>query len=274
MVNAVAPEAEIHVYKVLNENNKGPIFSLMRAIFDFIIKYTESSTTDENLRAVINMSLGIRIPPLQAMFNLPAEGQAFRDLLLVADCAEIVVVAASGNNSAKARLPEGANVPANWPEVIGVASSNKSREMACFSNKGNVAAPGGDGVQSKYNPEGCIGATSHCKQDKDCKNAVIGPIKKEDDNTGFAFWNGTSFSAPLVAGLAACVIQKGQWIISAERVRQCIMDGATDPDPDNYMGAGIINIPRTLALCGGDAPCSEEPIQKGDYDKGAAQSAL
>jgi hypothetical protein len=70
------------------------------------------------------------------------------------------------------------------------------------------------------------------------------------------------------------VIQKGQWIISAERVRQCILDGATDPDPDNYMGAGIINIPRTLALCGGDAPCSEEPIQKGDYDKGAAQSAL
>jgi subtilisin family serine protease len=269
LAHAIAPEAKIQIYRVLNKNNKGALFSIMRATFEFILDFTSEETADDDqqkLGAVINMSLGIRVPPEAAGITLPAEVLSFRDLLLAARCAGIVVVAASGNNSAKAQLPEPANLPANWPENIGVAASNFYRKMSCFSNQGNIAAPGGDGVQSKHNPDGCIGAIGLCEPDRDCEYAIIGPVLQEGGNTGFAFWNGTSFSSPMVAALAACVVEKGQGRFSPDKVRSILECGATDPDPEGYLGAGIINIPRTMDCCPVDETKPEVPDQQPDYD--------
>jgi subtilisin family serine protease len=267
LAHAVAQNADIQIYRVLNDNNKGALYSLLQALFDFILASTkvEESEGQQRFGSVINLSLGIRVPPDEAGMALPLEVQSLRDLLRAAHCAGIVTVAATGNNSANARIPEAANLPANWTEIIGVAASNFYRKIACFSNRGTIAAPGGDGVQSKINPDGCVGATGLCRPNQDCEYGVIGPVLKNDSNTGFAFWSGTSFSAPMVAGLAACVIEKGRGHLSPNQVRDILECGAIDPDPETFLGVGIINIPKTMDCFPGDEEQTEMPGQYADY---------
>ncbi len=204
LAHAIAPEAHIQLIRVLGNHNIGDLFTLNLALFEFIKAHTQEN---DALGAVINLSLGIRVPPDEAKFNLPTMVQSLRDILQAAQCANIVVVAASGNNSANLPQPEPANLPANWPEILGVASSTQTQDRSCFSNQGNIAAPGGNG---RFDGKQCVPANQDCDS-PDCSYAVIGPVLKTDDNTGFAYWSGTSFAAPLVTGLAALVIEKGEW---------------------------------------------------------------
>ena len=263
LAHAIAPKADIQLLRVLNKNNIGDLYSLLKAIFEFI----KNNTLDgpDRFGAVLNMSLGIRIPPDQAGMGLPLEVQSLRDLLQAAKCAGIVVVAASGNNSANLHHPEPANLPANWSEILGVAASDQNMGRACFSNQGNIGAPGGDGKAKADDPDSCEPANHLCGQ-QDCKYAVIGPVLKTETNSGYAYWSGTSFAAPLVAGLAACVIEKGQGKLSPDEVRHIIECGATVVEAAD-LGNRIINVPNTLNL---DDPCwrdyldrLEEPVYQG-----------
>lgn len=244
LAQAVAPEAEIQVYRVLNKSNKGDLFSLIRAIFDFIEDNAPRIAGERQYGAVINLSLGIRVPPDAAQMYLPLEVQALRDILRAARCAGIVVVAASGNSSADSPQPKPADLPANWSEIIGVASSNQGDGRSCFSNRGDLAAPGGDGGRKPEDPSVCLPLNDAC-HDPDCGYAVIGPVLQNGDYPeGYAFWSGTSFSTPMVAGLAACVIASGQGQLTPAQVRRIIECGATASDP--ALGKGVINVANTL----------------------------
>ena len=67
-----------------------------------------------------------------------------------------MVVAAAGNDSFSADLaatspadayaPLPAEIPAGDAQVIGVAASTYDKQRGCFSNSGDVAAPGGNGL--------------------------------------------------------------------------------------------------------------------------------
>ncbi|MBK8988081.1 MAG: S8/S53 family peptidase [Chloroflexi bacterium] len=247
LAHAVAPAADIHLIRVLNRNNKGDLFSLNQALFDFVKANAPGQRPSDIIGAVINLSLGIRVPPDEAGFNLPVGVQSLRDILRAAQCAKIVVVAAAGNDSANLPQPEPANLPANWSPIIGVAGSNYEQGRGCFSNRGDLAAPGGDGRPDPTNPTHFIPANDVCGG-QDCPTAVIGPVIKTDSNTGFAYWSGTSFATPLVSGLAALVIERGGGQLSPPEVRQiieCGLTAVTDP----HLGKGIINVRQTLDQC-------------------------
>ena len=109
--------------------------------------------------------------------------------------------------------------PAQYPSVIGVSASNALRQRSCFSNWGDIAAPGGDGgpgsdlakqdsdlldEYSELKKLDCVPLSSICADG--CSQALIGLVHDQGaagQGYGYAYWQGTSFSAPVVAGSAA-----------------------------------------------------------------------
>ncbi|MCA9971304.1 MAG: S8 family serine peptidase [Anaerolineales bacterium] len=242
MAHAVAPGAEKELIRVLANDNRGDLFTLNSAIFDFLNRTTGDNKPADLLGAVINLSLGIRLLPEEAGLGIPPEAQSLQLLLTAARCLGVVVVAAAGNNSAGLDVPVAANLPANWPAVIGVAASNGRDARACFSNRGNIAAPGGDGRSAA--DADCLPRLADCSGD--CENAVIGPVIDANYPEGFIYWVGSSFAAPLVAGLAALVIERGGGQLSPRDVWRIIACAARQTK-DPALGAGIIDVGETLA---------------------------
>ncbi|WP_089721602.1 S8 family serine peptidase [Candidatus Entotheonella palauensis] len=195
----------------------------------------------ENGADVINMSLGG--PPGE---DCPTSDRAFESAINTAFEQNIVVVAAAGNDNA-----QGPSSPASCTHAIAVAASGTGitafsgpgfpgeiDERARFTNFGrrpgqsfgvDVAAPG---VR--------LAGPSVCSQ-ADVNSLVDGCEAPGDPIAEVA--SGTSFSSPLVAGLAALVISRARDLdqeISAERVRMIIQDTTQDlpDDPDDTPDAG------------------------------------
>ncbi len=97
--------------------------------------------------------------------------------------------------------------------------------------------------------------------------AIVGPILqppyKDDNNNGYIFWSGSSFSTPLVSGLAALVIGPAAGVYRPTEVENLILCCCT-PTSDPYLGAGVINVPRTLLEC-----MPAKPDVKGQSPKAA-----
>lgn len=244
IAHALAPDADIHLIRVLGSDNKGDLFTLLLALFEFIQANLPENRPEEILSVVINWSLGIRIPPDEAGFGLPREVQSMQDLLRAARCLGMMVVAAAGNNSADQARPEPANLPANWPSVFSVAASTQANGRSGFSNRGNIAAPGGNGRPGEPGEHRWMPANQSCTS-SDCPYSVIGPVMKTQENSGFIYWSGSSFAAPMAAGLAALVMERGGGHLPPNDVRRIIECAATKVD-DADLGAGIINVARTL----------------------------
>jgi hypothetical protein len=247
LLHTVAPHSQLRLVRVLQNDNRGDLFTLMKAVFNFLKENQAQPPTGQ----VINLSLGVRLPPQEARFGLPAEILSLQYLMNAARCLGAVVVAAAGNDSAKVTLPLSPNLPAGWPTDLGVAATNPENQRACFSNQGRLAAPGGDGRGGKEAGDGCKPRNTDC-QDGSCPMAVVGPILQppydDDNNNGYIFWSGSSFSTPLVSGLAALVMHAASGKLSADEVEQRILCGCT-PTADPYLGSGVINIRRTLLEC-------------------------
>lgn len=258
MAHAAAPNAQIELVEVLNEQAIGNMYTLILAFYEKLLASEESRPT------VANLSLGIHVPPPAAteQFELPEVSiEVFHTLIQLAYCQDIVVVAAAGNNSETSFPPELADLPADWSSVISVAASNKDNQRSCFSNHGDIAAPGGDGrlpqgpIPGDPPPLGCESRLSEC-DDGNCPFGIVGPVYNDSD-IELVFWNGSSFSSPLVAGLAARVLSESTFELSPDDVRHIIECGATDANfpndisgrPDRHIGEGVINVNRTLSIC-------------------------
>ncbi|MFC5805754.1 type VII secretion-associated serine protease mycosin [Streptomyces formicae] len=130
---------------------------------------------------------------------------------------EIVVVASAGNDGMDGKLKN--TYPAAFPGVLAVASSDRNNERAAFSQAGEfvgVAAPGVDVVSTVPGGGQCVD-------------------------------NGTSFSAPYVAGLAALLRAKHpKWeaheiIAQIEQTAERSINGR-----DNFVGWGVVDPVRAL----------------------------
>lgn len=241
LVHIMAQDSNIELVRVLDGNNKGDLYTLIEELYDFI------ASVEGDTEAVINLSLGMRLIPEEGegFEELSRELGALRDILAFAECSGVVVVAAAGNGSADMEEPLEAYYPAAWPEVIGVAASNEDNERSCYSNKGDVAAPGGEGDVREND---CRPLHYTCK-DSMCEHGVLGPVfQNEKYPVGFAYWVGSSFATPLVSGLAA-KIQEYAPGLPPESVRSIIECSARNSSDDSDLGAGVVNVQKAFGDC-------------------------
>lgn len=165
-------------------------------------------------------------------FASPFDSPALRRAVEIAINNGVTIIAAVGNEGCAAE-GEGNPIeyPAAYPHVIGVGASTKSGAIACFSNHGpevDLAAPGADLPIAV--PSSRAAGTLHA-------------------SSGYRNANGTSFSAPIVAGAVALLKSlHPDWTPAQLRIalQRHAIDAHT-PGYDPFSGAGILNLPDTLA---------------------------
>jgi subtilisin family serine protease len=239
LIKQTAPGSEIHMYRVLNEQGKGIVSSILQAVQDF-------QGMGANRRAM-NMSLGIRWVPVGTTGTI-TEVQQLAWELHEADKSGTVVVAAAGNDA----LPE-LQLPAEKGFVMAVEASSAAGTLSCFSNTSNVAptntlvrAPGGGEAQTGEERASCT-APLECTTAGDHSSCVIS-LAPESSTTDYAYWSGTSFSTPLVTGLAALLLDAdNSGGVNTGRIRELIRCGADK----NSTVSGVISFTKTFdrAFC-------------------------
>jgi hypothetical protein len=253
-IHSIAPKSNIQLIRVLNDSGCGEVWVLNKGLHDYISRMSAwSGDLDDT---VINMSLGIRVSDA-----LPKhDATILRNTLTLADSLGAIIVAAAGNASpikdANGNIIEDhapMEIPASYPNVYGVAATNTDGDISCYSNKGDIAAPGGDGGKLEVpQPDGttkvltCEPRTSdwntgleRCRPN-DIANCKYGLISIVQTRYGpqYVIWSGTSFAAPLVSGMAALAFEENE----KERVI-CLLQGGPPPiHPDPELGTGIIDI--------------------------------
>jgi len=193
-----------------------------------------SSRIIEGLERAIDAGPGV--------INLSFGGTDFDPLveeeILIAFGAGNVVVAASGNEFQEGNPLE---FPASLNHVLTVAATDETGAPAYFSSSSlavDLAAPG-------------------------VRMPVAVPLFV--DPSGFATYDGTSFSAPLVSGATAWV-----WTVRPEldntQVFELIRHSARDVGPRGYdvdTGFGVLDLPAALAR---KAPVSDQQEPNDDID--------
>ncbi|GAA2808812.1 type VII secretion-associated serine protease mycosin [Kitasatospora paracochleata] len=177
---------------------------------------------------VINISQDVRSDSEDGKFN---QKDDLQKALQRAEDKQIVVVASSGNDG-----HEGDTFPAAFETVLAVGASDRNNERAPFSQYGDfvdVAAPGVDMLSTVPKGGQCVD-------------------------------NGTSFSSPYVAGLAALL--KGmypKW--SAAQIRARIEQTAqrTQRGRNKFIGWGVVDPVKAVQATGNqpDKPHEDAPVK-------------
>ena len=202
VVRCTAPETKVFVegFAIGGVGGGGVLES------DLVVQLEEALTHDPQ---VINLSAGCR-----TRLDLPSIAlEAFhRTRLRKRDC---VLVAAAGNDSWSAPF-----WPAAFDWAVGVGSLDRDGRVSDFSNFGvsaDVYALGRNLVNAF--PDG----TFECHETPDKGDTRV-------FSTGLARWSGTSFAAPVVAGLIAREISRSG--LSASEARDVVLARARyDSDP-------------------------------------------
>jgi subtilisin family serine protease len=240
----VAPNVRLVAVKVLNSQGSGSFGAILSGIVYAV---------DVVHARVINMSLGATFKG-----NTPgvvALQQALANAIDYADSKGTVVVTAAGNEDLNLGNPHPhLSLPCEAGAQICVSGTDPRDMIARYSNFGraaiDVAAPGGD---DKHLPRGagffdvlpylvvspCSGATptSACWVPKTPIHSFYVPA------------DGTSASAPHVAGLAALIAsQPGGSALTAAQIRDRIRSTADPIGNQSKYGDGRINVARALGV--------------------------
>jgi thermitase len=191
IINLVAPDANIRVYRVINQFGEGDGFTLAKAIERAVNEGCD----------VINISL-----------TLTGRHLAVKEAIEYANSQGCLVVAAAGNNSSSMAI-----YPAAETSAIAVAAVDSNRLLSDFSNYGShidICAPGSN-IYSSYL------------------------------NSNNAWWSGTSFSTPFVAGQIALIYQLIP-DFDVDIIRNVLTTTAISLDPINpdyigLLGNGMID---------------------------------
>ena len=240
---AAAPGCNAALARTEEESSEKPIEMVWWAMG---AEWADSLGSD-----IISASLGYNLFPDSAGTDL-----TYSDLdghtSIVTRAAEIaaakgiLVVVSAGNDGQNARVGRkvGAPADANGDSVLAIAAVDSFGVRAPFSSKG----PTVDG---------------RIKPDLAAQGVNTYVAAANGDPNAYEALDGTSFAAPLVAGLAACLMQARPswppvWIIQA--LKATATKAST---PDTLLGWGIPNglaalryIPDSLGVPGGNGPLS------------------
>ncbi|MFY9493065.1 MAG: S8 family serine peptidase [Minisyncoccia bacterium] len=219
----VAPKAKIMALKGLNDQGAGNSTDLAAAI-----RYAADNGAD-----VINMSWG-------GVGN----SKVIEDAIKYASSLGVVLVAAAGNSNEDVSP---GFYPANYGEVIAIASSDENDRRSSFSNYGAkvlVAAPGGGSTDSSTN-----------KTYRNILSLRSGVTDMYGDGinvvgTNYYRSRGTSMASPHAAGLAALILSS-EPAFTKDQVTQVMQASADDiesPGPDLLTGSGRINVSKALNI--------------------------
>jgi serine protease len=198
--------------------------------------------TDSQIAAGITWAVDNGARVLNMSFGGPGDSKLLHDAVAYAASRGVVMVGAAGNSGTDAP-----SYPGAYPEVIDVGATDWSGNVAWYSSFGSaldVVAPGWLIATTALSPE--VGA----RYDAGYARGVIG----------------TSYAAPVVAGVAALVAsQNPTW--TATQVTERVLASARDAGPagiDRFYGRGVVD---AYAAVGGPplpptsppAPDSMEP---------------
>ncbi|MEW2134807.1 type VII secretion-associated serine protease mycosin [Streptomyces sp. NPDC005435] len=174
--------------------------------------------------------------------NAVTGGPTLEDAVNFALAHNVVVVASAGNDGLGGNVK--VTYPASYKGVLAVGASDRNNERAAFSQAGyfvGVAAPGVDMIST-------VPGGGHCSD------------------------NGTSFSAPYVAGVAALLKQKyPKW--TAQQIVAQIEQSAerSIPGYDRLVGWGVVDPVKALTDVDPAHPV-ESPRPENGVTKGEAPS--
>ncbi len=205
--------------KVLSDSGSGTLSDTIEGI-NFARNY---ALNNPSKKVVINMSLGR---------DCQASGvsQAEQDAITAAWNAGVLVVASAGN-SGNSNL----QCPAAADHVIAVSATDNSDTLAGFSSFGSfvdLAAPGVGIVNA-------VGTSN-----------VAGSF--------YASWSGTSFSSPVVSGVAGLAWSADTTLTNAE-VDQILRDTAENIGSSLFFGDGRVNADFAVDLASSGSPPPPTP---------------
>ncbi len=117
-----------------------------------ILKPNFSPKSDDEIAELINQISGINdeatLSEIIAILN-DKKIESFEIIMNeVYTRTNVLIVSAAGNDSVNDSaingMPMVSNLPAAFDKVIGVAASNMNGNLTCYSNQGDVMAPGGE----------------------------------------------------------------------------------------------------------------------------------
>lgn len=213
---------EILPVKVLNDSGTGTVIDTIQGIL-FARNYALNNPTK---KVVINMSLGRNCN----VGGPSTDEQAAIDLAWNAGA----LLLASAGNSGNSQL----QCPAAANNIIAVSATDNNDNLSDFSSFGNfvdIAAPGGNlnPFQFIYNVEGNTG-------------------------NGYTGWVGTSFSCPIVSGLAGLIWSANMSLTNAQ-VDQILRDTADNIGSSFFFGDGRVNANAAVIAAGGSPPPTPGP---------------
>ncbi len=240
--SGIAPEARLHVYKVLSDEGRGEDAWIIKAL-DHIADVNERA--GQIVVHGINLSLGGGFDP--SAYGC-GHSPLCRELRRLWRQGVVIVIAAGNGGFAQIESASGpldANLdlsisdPANLEEAIAVGSVHKERPhtfgVSYFSSRGPTA----DG---RLKPD----VVAPGERVVSCRHTW--PAKASTADELYVAQSGTSMAAPHVSGVVAAFLScRREFIGAPERVKDILKTSCTDLARDRlHQGAGMPNLVKML----------------------------
>jgi hypothetical protein len=270
IIASIVPQAEIKLVRTQNPFGAGDMNVFLQAL-------DEVGQRQDARQVVLNLSMGA-LPPLEELHQIwfgsgcccqaPPFADALSTLeklhlalrLAIRSLVEkgVVVVAAAGNDSLGKNPPHGPRYPARYEDVLGVAAVNRQDNAAAYSNQANadhwgsgIATYGGEEPNDDSDTLAWyLGTPPNQPGPPDAVhslylNPTYPPLNAEDpgdggtNQSGWAWWSGTSFATGVASGLAAHHVLAG---LSGQQVVQAILNGLASAPYSERLQAPILAV--------------------------------